>query len=334
MGRPKKGPPLIRSDYFTEESDLTVDELRAISISTLADIPTFLTAVNWNGGAYAVIALRLSPDNQRVLSGTCALVGNLFTGKVINCNLFWQPVIATKLTLSIPSLNIFNFPDGKLVSDYLPSSAFPHEFSHNDAVITEDDYPATGISSFVLRAFVSPSTDAFVKIIILLYPCSEETLLSLYPLYKDPRFPGLKLCSFDFPLGPPCSAGPIRRLWGFPIFPAIIPGSPWSDSGTLPSGAALRHALSSILGSAVAPEVKLNLQTLNLRCQEILSKGALALKLNLPPVIWPSSNPAPALGWCCFFFSFLLLFFYFFLFSMFFLALPFRTFSLFLVFVT
>ena len=61
MGRPKKGPPLIRSDYFTEESDLTVDELRAISISTLADIPTFLTAVNWNGGAYAVITLRLSP---------------------------------------------------------------------------------------------------------------------------------------------------------------------------------------------------------------------------------------------------------------------------------
>ena len=179
MGRPKKGPPLIRSDYFTEESDLTVDELRAISISTLADIPTFLTAVNWNGGAYAVIALRLSPDNQRVLSGTCALVGNLFADKVINCNLFWQPVIATKLTLSIPSLNIFNFPDGKLVSDYLPSSAFPHEFSHNDAVITEDDYPATGISSFVLRAFVSPSTDAFVKIIILLYPCSEETLLAL-----------------------------------------------------------------------------------------------------------------------------------------------------------
>ena len=316
MGRPKKDPPLIRSDYFTEESDLTIDELRAISISSLADIPTFLTAVNWNGGAYAVLALTLSPDNQRILSGTCALVGSLFSDKVINCNLFWQPSIATKLTLSIPSLSIFNFPDGKLVSDYLPASAIPHDFSHDDVIIPEDDYPETGISTFLLRAFVYPSTDLFVKIIILLYPCSEVTLQSLYPLYKDPRFPGLKLCSFDFPLGPPCTASPIKRPWGFPVFPAILPGSPWSDSGPHPSGAALRHALSSILGSAIAPEVKLNLQTLYLRCQEILSNGESALKLSLPPVIWPSSPPAPSLGWCCIlFFPFLPFFYYYFLLS-------------------
>ena len=300
MGRPKKGPPLIRSDYFTEESDLTVDELRSISVTSLSDIPTFLTAVNWNGGAYAILALTLSPDNQRILSGTCALVGNLFSEKVINCNLFWQPSIATKLTLSIPSLSIFNFPDGKLVSDYLPASMLPHHFSHDDAVIPVEDYPAAGISTFLLRAFIYPSTDAFVKIILLIYPCSEDTLQSLYPLYKDTRFPGLKLCSYDFPLGPPCTAGPINRLWGFPIFPAIITGSPWSDSGPLPSGAALRHALSSILSSAVAPEVKLNLQTLNLRCQEISTNGDSALKLSLPPVIWPTSSPAPSLGWCCF----------------------------------
>ena len=304
MGRPKKGPPLIRSDHFSDPSDLTVDELRALSITSLTDLPTFLTPVSWNGGAYAVLVLTLSPDNQRVLLGTCALVGNLFSDKIVNCNLFWQPTEATKLTLSLPSLSVFNFPAGKLVSDYLPSSAIPHEFSLANTIIPDAELPANGLSSFVLRAFVSPCTDSFVKFIILLYPCSEATLQAIYPLYKDPRFPGLKLCSFDFPLGPPCTAGPIRRPWGFPVFPAIIPGSPWSDSGLVPSSAALRHALSSILGSAIAPEVKLNLQTLNLRFQEILSNGDSALKLNLPPVLWPPSPPAPTIGWCCYLFCF------------------------------
>ena len=37
--------------------------------------------------------------------------------------------------------------------------------------------------------------------------CTLYRLLSLYPFYKDPRFPGLILCSFDFSLGPPCSDG-------------------------------------------------------------------------------------------------------------------------------
>ena len=176
MGRPKKGPPLIRIDHFSDLSDLTVDELRAISITSLTDLPTFLTPVSWNGGAYAVLVLTLSPDNQRVLSGTCALVGNLFTDKIVNCNLFWQPTETTKLTLSLPSLSVFNFPAGNLVSDYLPSSAIPHEFSLANTIIPDAELPANGLSSFVLRAFVSPCTDSFVKIIILLYPCSEATL--------------------------------------------------------------------------------------------------------------------------------------------------------------
>ena len=170
MGRPKKEPPLIRIDHFSDLSDLTVDELRAISITSLTDLSTFLTPVSWNGGAHAVLVLTLSPDNQRILSGTCALVGNLFTDKIVNCNLFWQPTETTKLTLSLPSLSVFNFPAGNLVSDYLPSSAIPHEFSLANTIIPDAELPANGLSSFVLRAFVSPCTDSFVKIIILLYP--------------------------------------------------------------------------------------------------------------------------------------------------------------------
>ncbi len=323
MGRPKKDPPLIRSDLFSVPSDLSIDELRALSISSNADLPTFLTAVHWNGGAYATFPLTLSPDNQRVLSGSCVLLGELFSDKSFNCNLFWNPPQPTKLILSIPDLSVFNFPDGKLVSNYLPSSAIPHSFSQSASVLSQDQLTNKGVSPFTLRAFLHPISDEFIKIIILLYPCYEDTLLQLYPLYKDPRFPGLKLCSFDFPLGPPCNASPISRPWGFPILPAIIPGSPLSDLGPFPSGTDLRSALSAILHSAALPEVKQNLQSFNLRCQEILAKGVNSLKFCPPPVLWPAA-PGPAaqpIGWCFFLFIFLCLFSYFITFCLFLISI-------------
>ena len=305
MGRPKKDPPLIRSDFFSTPSDLSIDELRALSISSNADLPTFLTSIHWNGGAYASFPLVLSPDNQRVISGSCVLLGELFTDKSYNCSLFWNPPNPTKLNLSIPDLGIFNFPDGKLVSDYVPSSSIPHSFTQDHLTLDSDQLANNGVSPFVLRAFLHPITDDFIKIIVLLYPCNEVTLLQLYPLYKDSRFPGLKLCSFDFPLGPPCDASPISRPWGFPILPAIIPGSPFSDLGPYPSGHDLRSALSAILRSAVMPEVKQNLQSFNLRCQELLTKGVDSLKLIQPPVLWPATPSASTqpLGWCFTFFD-------------------------------
>ena len=178
----------------------------------------------------------------------------------MTCNLFWQPIVAPKLTLSIPSLRIFNFQDGKLVSDYLDSSALLHEFSHNNAVTLEDDYPATGILSFILRAFLSPCTDTFDKIIVSL------------PFLQGPKVPWTYIMQFWFLSWTPLLGWPNKAL-GVPGFSSNSTWVTLSDSKPLPSGAALQLALSSILSSAVVPEVKLSLQTLNLRCQEILSNG-------------------------------------------------------------
>ena len=149
-----------------------------------------------NGGDYAVLALTLSPDNQHVLSGACAQVGSLFSEKVMTCNLFWQPIIAPKLTHSIPSLSIFNFPDGKLVSAYLASSALPHEFSHDNAVILEDDYPATGILSFILRAFVSSVQTRLYPVQTRLYRLYPLQIIVSLPFLQGPQVPWTYIMQF------------------------------------------------------------------------------------------------------------------------------------------
>ena len=292
MGRHRK-TPLIRSGGFSNPTDLSLIELRAISISSTNDIPNFLRVVNWNRGAYGVISLNLSPDNLRVSSGSFNLVGSLFASKIFNAANFWPTLTPISLSINLPDLSLFKFPDGKLVSSYLSSSLISHSFTQNGAVLSPDSYPNHGISAFCLRAFVYPSTDAFVKIILTLIPSEEARLLEQFPFHDDPRFPGIKLCSYELPLGPPHSAPPINRLWGSPIFPVIIPGSPWLEDSTPIPGSALRHALDSILTTAVLPDAKQSFTTYGQRCDTLLTLGHSNLKSNLPPIAWPTAEPLP-----------------------------------------
>jgi len=47
MVRPRK-TPLIRSIGFDNPSDLTLAELRALSLNAVNDLPGFLAGVGWN----------------------------------------------------------------------------------------------------------------------------------------------------------------------------------------------------------------------------------------------------------------------------------------------
>ena len=179
--------PLIRSGGFSNPSDLTIDEL-----------PNFLRVVNWNRGAYGVIALNLSLDNQRIASGSFNLVGTLFPTKIFNAANFWPTVSPISLSISLPDLSIFKFPDSKLVSSYLASSLITHSFTQNRVVLLPESYPNLGISAFCLRAYVDPSTDAFVKIVITLTPSDKARLLEQFPFHDDPRFLGINCAAMKF----------------------------------------------------------------------------------------------------------------------------------------
>ena len=91
-------------------------------------------------------------------------------------------------------------------------------------------------------------------------------------------------------MGPSAAAPPLTKQWGFPIVPILLPSSPWLDSSSLPSGADLRFALSSMLSSATLPDSKQNFATYNQRCEYLLSVGPTCLKSKPPPIAWP---PAP-----------------------------------------
>ena len=281
--------PLIRSIGFNNPSDLTIPELRAISIQSSNDLPAFLTNVGWNQGAYGVFTLTLSPDNQRVLNGSFNLIGSLFINRTYNAALFWPTPSPISLTLSLPNLNIFTFPNSSLVSNYVPSSALTHSFSQNNTVLAAADLTNLGITPFCLRAHIYPSTDAFVKIVLTISPSDEARLQNLFPFHDDHRFPAIKLGTFEFPMGPSAAGPPLNRPWGFPIIPALIPGSPWSASSSFPSGTDLRSALEAMLSSASLPDSKQNFATYSHRCDSLLSQGPTGLKSKPPPIAWPQT---------------------------------------------
>ena len=123
--------------------------------------------------------------------------------------------------------------------------------------------PQESCRLFCELLFLPSCTDTFV-------PCTDYCLSTL-----STRTPGsldLYYAVLISLLDPPARMANQKAL-GVPGFSSNSTWITLSDSKPLPSGAALQLALSSIICSAVAPEVKLNLQTLNLRCQEILSNG-------------------------------------------------------------
>ena len=228
MSRRKKETNIESSTGFSNPSDLSLEELESISITSLETInDSLLSNLNWNQGAIELVCLTLSADDQNVASGNLVLLGILFNTKTINANHFWICSSPTSLTISIPDLSVFSFPDGTMVSNYVPSSAFSFHFTRNNSLIQPSDLSSAELSDFCLRAFVYPTSDSYARILILLNPASEDSLAS-FPLYSDHGFPGIKLCDYEFPLTPAGPVSPLRRFWGFLLVPAIFPFKDWT----------------------------------------------------------------------------------------------------------
>jgi hypothetical protein len=286
MARKKKESTIKSTTGFSNPTDLSLEELQSISLDSLLSIKdTLLANINWNQGALGVLCLSLSADNQNVASGNLTLLGKLFDSKSMNANHFWNCSNQITITISIPDLTTFAFPDGTLVSEYVPSSNLTYSFTKNNSVLQPPDIARAALSDFCLRAFVYPSSDSYARILIMLYPSSEESLASC-PTYSDHRFPGIKFCDYEFPLAPAGPASPLGRFWGFPLVPALFPSSEWTLESPLPTGLCLRAAMTSILRSAVLPDSS-TLAGYNKKLEEILSSGSFSSSLKRPALIWP-----------------------------------------------
>lgn len=298
--RRKPLPTISSSTGFEASSDLSAEDFKSLTISCKSQIPQLLLGrSNWNGGAIGVVYLNLSPDNNRVGAAGICLFGSLLQDKQINVSSYWSAATATSLTINIPNLSVFSFPENTLVSDYVSSSNIGFQFKNGDQPLATDQLQDAGVSEFCLRAYVYPTSASYARVQMVLFPSSELDL-AVNPLYLDERFPGMQLSTFEFPFGPTPSLSPLQRSWGFPFVPAIIPGSTWEDSPTGPSGCSLRLALTALLRSARVPKVKVKLSRYLASLQELQLDPTKITDCRLPGIRWPSiSSPSPPAseGW-------------------------------------
>lgn len=279
-------PAISAASGFDSPRDLSTDDFALLTCEDKENIPlVLLQGANWNRGAVCTFLISLSPDNNRVSTAELHTFGSLFTEKSVNVATYWPSALATSLSISIPDLSVFNF--NGLISNYVNSSEVGFLFSKDGEPLTRDLLQENGVSEFCLRAYIYPTSTTYARLQLLLYPFSEAEL-ALNPLYLDERFPGMQFYSYEVPMSPSPAFSPLRQPWGFPVVPAICPGSPWDENSSGPSGANLRLALSSLLRTARLPEVKMKRSGLLSRIQEIQLNPAKISELRLPGILWPS----------------------------------------------
>ncbi len=284
---------VISSSAFDNPDDLLAEDFAALSVNSVADFPTVLLSnINWNGGIIGCVSVSLSPDNLRIASAAFHLLGSLWSDKSFNTATYWNTTSPSQLVLSIADLTIFRFPPGSLCSAYVSSADLEFEFTQDSSAIPAALISQAGLSEFCLRAFCYPTSDSYTKLVILLFPCSE-TLLAQNPLYLDPYFPGLRLYDSEFSLSPPSLLSPIVQPWGFPLAAAVFPGADWEEAPGFPSGLRVRIALSKLFRSAIKPDVKANLLTLQQRIDSLLDRGSNALQVRFPLLLWPEATAVP-----------------------------------------
>ena len=155
-----------------------------------------------------------------------------------------------------------------MVSNYISSADLLFFFSQAGEVQKDKDFSLAGVLEFCLRAYAYPTTDAFAKVVLLLFQCNSAEL-SANPLYLDPRFPGIRLKEVEIPLAPPPMLSPVEKTWGFPLIWAIFPGSDWEDVPGCIIGDGLRFALPELLRSASLPDPKANYDSYLSRLNEL-----------------------------------------------------------------
>ena len=287
---PKGKQTTLKGRGFAAGENFSLPLLKAIT----TDGPgqgsvNILKSLGWNGKIVGSITLWLSNDNASVIKGQFSLLGDFLSEPIIiPAKKLWPNVTDTiSLSISMPSPNLFNFPDS-LTSDYVDENETSHLFFWNNAAsnsaLTDEELIANEVGSFCLRMFIYPSSSTFVAFALLIFPDSAEGIKD-HALASNPKWPGLLLSDGKIPLLPNSTS--LKLKWGSPILPLFIPGAPWDVIPTVPPTADILFKFSSILRKAVLPETKRLGDSLQVRWEVLDREGAGALDPALPPMVWP-----------------------------------------------
>ena len=279
------GPPSpIKGPDFDGRDQLTSDDWKKLVVTNAVDAPRHLYA-DWPGKLVGYCAATLTNDNASILNMQFMLAGSLWERPLnVSATRFFEDLEAgTSLTFPTFNTSALVFNSSALVSDYLSHEQIPHEWKRNG-----QPYPPPAPNKpFSIRAFVTPIEGKWARLWILLFPLAKPDLLSNHPLAANKSFPGMEVSAVTFPLGFDCQEIIPNLNWGAPILPIIVLGADWEQRPTHPTTASLKRALAATLRTATKPEIKKDHANLMARWSELLDNGEAALKIILPPEIWP-----------------------------------------------
>jgi len=249
--------PELDASLFSGETDRGPEaELRHTEVSNFQEgVNTALTKnFKWNGKAMGIIGLTTGRNNLTVEDGRFIIRGT-FTEAAhkLDASAIWEEADPECfINLKLPKGDVFTFSEGGLYSDFIPSSQLKFQclaMQSNKELVTiaPADYTEAGVGEFAVRIIcqISRASTAkkgvMMRYVIQLYPGSLAALTGTRG-EQGPSWPGIKIGSGEFPLGPKP-----RLAWRCPILPFIKAGTPFTENPVAPSGDRLRRAISSIM---------------------------------------------------------------------------------------
>lgn len=161
--------------------------------------------------------------------------------------------------------------------------------------MSPSNYNKAGIGEFALRivAQISRSSSGkkgvMMKYAVLLYPGSISALTANAG-EQGPSWPGIKLSSGEFPMGPRPTA-----KWGCPVLPFIRISNPLNENSTIPPGDRLRRAIGNIMVRAGAHDGRSSGHSLREKWEK-LRRQPEENTTKEPSVTWPPPEPEPAIS--------------------------------------
>jgi len=244
----------------------------------------------------STIVLALSSDNEKIRGGQFITRGvTKFKELKFSANFIWEnspPNVI--LSVNIPTLNVFSFEEGGLVSDFVPSANIVHSFHKTGcgSLVLAEERNELGIGDFSARMIcqVSSTSDGrkgvIIKFAILLFPAAAEELADI-PEAKHAGWPGILAYEGTFPLVPKPTVP-----WQCPIVPFLLPGVPFAELDTAPPSGRIRFAVSAVMRKTAQPEALENggqvvakWRQIRINPRELVYKEA--------TTTWPVVDPIP-----------------------------------------
>lgn len=290
----KTGPKLIQDKSFSARKTLTVNQAKRFACKSADDCQSLVE--NWdNETPLFVPFVELSPDNERVINANVTLRGLTYPESVPGGKL-WEMEDSIMLKINRIELSSFQFK-GTLQSELLDHSQLEYTFikKRGGEEMDPAEIQDMGFEGFSLRAYIIPSTSLVSKLLITIYPFPEDLLIETYPQAKNNKFPGISGGELDINMGIEV-ATVLDKPVGSPILPAIIPGSPLSTIATIPPASEIISRLSTLLRSAIIPELRSSKSALFNRYDSIEEKGEENLKTISLEMIWPEPEPVASIS--------------------------------------